>query len=417
VSFWFFYAYLFLFLFRPFDFNESLRAQFDAIPIMPMLLAMAAASCFLERRPDKFAPQVFIAPIVLLVFSISTALQGWFGGAVDVFRTNGVQIIQLIVASLAIRSEKHLRRVFSLMVYMGVAFSVHGLQQIETGEGFSGQKILEYSGFSRIRYVGVLADPNDLGLYFLIILPMAYYLMSNSKNYFFKLVMLSCVGVVLVGIYYTNSRGTTVALAGMLGAMLLLRRNFKTMAFAMVVGAAALAFGPSRVAEIELGEESAWARVEAWYTGIQILRDAPLFGIGRGGFADRFTLVAHNSFVQVLAELGIIGYTFWIALVYLCLRVTFRPNLFAKGTRKMDAPGALFLALTGFLMAGFFITRSLESQLFIILGMCTAVYQFMPATVETKPIDMPTLAKHAAALTVASVIGIIILTKLAHFFR
>ncbi len=417
MAFWFFYFYLFLFLFRPYEFSPDAAQMFATFQVMPLTLAISAALCLAQGLPAKIAAPIILAPICMVSFAFSTVLTGWVGGGIAVFQTYWILLIQLAVASLSIRSEKNLRSIFTLFCVMAVLMAINGMQQMDSGEGFSGVKILLENNVPRIRYAGVLGDPNDLGMYFLITLPMSYYLFSNSNNLFFKLLVLTGVGFVLYGIYLTNSRGTVVALAGLLGLVLLLKRNFVGIAMGVIAVLALLALGPSRVGEIEVGEESAWGRIQAWYEGIQILKTNPLFGVGLEGFTDRYRLVAHNSFVQVFSELGLVGYMFWLTMIYLCLRYTFRARIVLATDKKIDPAGTLFLSFSVFLMAAFFLTRSFESMLFIMLGLCCAVYQFMPKLVITPELTSTKTFQHVGVLAIMSIFGIALISKLAHLVR
>ena len=89
---------------------------------------------------------------------------------------------------------------------------------------------------------------------------------------------------------------------------------------AIVAGAilipVALAF--TRLSELDAEEESAANRFDAWYEGLQLLFQKPIFGIGWGNFSDyNFGLTAHNSLVLAMTELGLVGYTVWFSFVAL----------------------------------------------------------------------------------------------------
>jgi O-antigen ligase len=58
-------------------------------------------------------------------------------------------------------------------------------------------------------------------------------------------------------------------------------------------------------------------RTEAWYAGLQMLKDSPIWGVGLGFFRDYHERVAHNSFVHCFAELGLVGYFLWLAVIVL----------------------------------------------------------------------------------------------------
>src|SRR5205823_13799830 len=60
-------------------------------------------------------------------------------------------------------------------------------------------------------------------------------------------------------------------------------------------------------------------RTELWYTGLQMIKWSPLVGMGHGQFVQEEGLVAHSSFVQALAEWGLLGGTMFIGLFYIVL--------------------------------------------------------------------------------------------------
>ena len=60
------------------------------------------------------------------------------------------------------------------------------------------------------------------------------------------------------------------------------------------------------MANLDASESSAQGRVQAWAEGLQMFKSHPLFGVGFGRYTDFNRLVAHNSFVHTLGELGLL---------------------------------------------------------------------------------------------------------------
>ena len=58
--------------------------------------------------------------------------------------------------------------------------------------------------------------------------------------------------------------------------------------------------------------------------------------MGADNFSDLNNLTAHNSFVLVLAETGIIGFTLWLAFVGYCFRM-----MLVVVRQRARVPGAL----------------------------------------------------------------------------
>src|SRR5207245_3941796 len=73
-----------------------------------------------------------------------------------------------------------------------------------------------------------------------------------------------------------------------------------------------------RQSHFEVGnpDDTAQARMRLWSEGLQLLREAPVFGVGYSEFGDRLGLVTHNSFIHCYAELGLFGGTLFAGAFY-----------------------------------------------------------------------------------------------------
>ncbi len=208
----------------------------------------------------------------------------------------------------------------------------------------------------------------------------------------------------LYGVYLTHSRGAIVALFIVL--LVGLKNRLGTvrswlvalLALALIIG---LGFSGGR----SMSDQSSAERLEAWGAGLQFFKSAPIFGIGYGNFDDRFEITAHNSFVLCIAELGFVGYFFWLGLLVFTfsdlnsmlspLRAAhpdtapagpedgFRPTDSSPGsTCQMDADPevkrwavVIRSSLIGVLAAAWFLSRTYIMTLYVILGMAVAIYR------------------------------------------
>jgi O-antigen ligase len=124
-----------------------------------------------------------------------------------------------------------------------------------------------------------------------------------------------------------------------------------------------------------------------------MVQAAPLQGVGAGNFPivsihyllapgallrDDFIVsnkpkVAHNTYLEVLAELGIIGLTLFLIVIVFAIGCAVRAARYATrlGDREMDILArALVVALAGLLAAYFFISREYSKQLWLLLALC-----------------------------------------------
>ena len=300
--FFFIMVYLVLVLIRPQDYPAV--AESPGPPLQSIALVLAAGLWLFSQRKSFNQPQYLLIPAFLLVAMVSKVVNGWAGGALFVFFVFAPVLLAYVLLANAVDTRARLQAAMGVFVICASVLAVHGIEQASTGIGWTG---VELSQGTRIQYVGIFNDPNDLGMLFVMCLPMAFYLSSRGGWLGLKRLFWWTAIVLLVwGCYLTNSRGTLLALVAMLGVYVWRTRGV-VMAALMGVGAlGGLMMLPSRLQEMEVSEASAMGRVESWYEGIQMFIGSPVFGIGAGGYSDLHELTAHNSFVLVLAETGII---------------------------------------------------------------------------------------------------------------
>jgi O-antigen ligase len=387
--FFFMLLYLVFVLVRPQDYPQWQNA---GVPILPILLVAAFLFWLPSRRKDLGAPQILLLFAFLLVLMLSQIFNGWMGGAMAQLASFGPALMTFLVLSHAVTERKRVTTTMALIVLCSVLLAIHGIEQVQLGTGWTGA---ELSQGTRIQYVGIFNDPNDLGLLFVIALPMALFLASRGGLLGLRrLFWWTCAGLLLYGIYLTSSRGAVLAVIAVLGVWVWRRRGAFS---AMILGVGALGALmalPSRMGEIDAGESSAAGRVDAWFSGLEMFIANPLFGIGPGNFADNnANLTAHNSFVLVLGETGIVGYTIWLAFVcygFMMMMAVLRhepelatPVEAAEWGAERALAMTLLLSQVGFFTAAFFLSRSYVILLYVlaalVLGYYTGARQRYPA--------------------------------------
>jgi O-antigen ligase len=171
------------------------------------------------------------------------------------------------------------------------------------------------------------------------------------------------------------------------------------------------------MAMVSSTEESAYGRVDAWYQAYQMFKDNPFFGVGQGMFTDFHNLTAHNSFVLVMAELGILGLFFFTALFYFPYHWLWR-NLFkvsdiSLSPEDIGSVSAAFASLTSVLISMFFISRS-----YILLPFMSVAYVSVLTRIigldYAKTVSIPDKSRHIyiiIGLTILQIVLINIMVK------
>ena len=380
--------YLALVIIRPQDYPAV--AESPGPPLQSLVLLAAAGMWLFSSRKSFAAPQYLLIAGFLVVGMFSQVVNGWVGGSLFVFSAFAPTVLAYVLLANAVDTRARLETTMAVLTVCAAVLALHGVEQASTGIGWTG---VELSQGTRIQYVGIFNDPNDLGLLFVMCLPMAFYLSARGGLMGLRrLFWLAVAGLLLWGCYLTNSRGTLLAALALLAVYVWRKRGLLTAGILGSVALTGLMMLPSRLQEMDVSEESAMGRVESWYEGVQMFRQNPIFGVGAGNYTDYNPLTAHNSFVLVLAELGIIGFTVWLAIVGYSFRMTLAP--LRRGDDIIeDVPPevpddialahwrsdraltfCLLLSLCGFFTAAFFLSRSYVVILYLLVALVVGNY-------------------------------------------
>jgi O-antigen ligase len=227
-----------------------------------------------------------------------------------------------------------------------------------------------------------------------------------------RLAALIVVPLCAYGIFLTLSRGGLVALGAAVVAAVVMAGRWRAtavaLALAAVVGTVVYfgVFAPpearARVTEIEGGT----GRVDIWTVAWRVVEAEPLRGVGAGNFNDvsiHYLLqpgaiarddfivdtpaAAHNTYLELLAELGVVGLVGFLAIVGFALTCAFKAvRAFQRGgDAQMEIISrALFVALIGLLAADFFGSRQYSKQLWLLMSLAPALLAIARAQLGTQ---------------------------------
>jgi len=272
-------------------------------------------------------------------------------------------------------SEKKVKIGLWFIVILTVVIAIQGMYQFQNGFGWAGQPLTKTG---RITWIGVFNDANDLALALVMAIGFILAFIFGKTKILYRIISFSLCAILLYAVYLTNSRGGYMALAGTILFFFLRRFKNKIIGIPIGTGLVLILFilGPSRLSMMSASEESAAGRIDAWYEGMQMLKSSPLFGVGKGMFTDQFYLTAHNSYVLVAAEEGLVGLFLWIALIYSCFKGL--SILKKKKPQLANYSMGIEASLFGFLSASFFLSRSYQAILYVMLALASSfIYTFL----------------------------------------
>jgi len=259
------------------------------------------------------------------------------------------------------------------------------------------------------RLVGTLSDANEYAALCVPGLLIAAAFASTASTPLRRMAFAGAGLLCALGIVLSGSRGGIIAIGAALMVWIVFggrwRMRVLTASVAVVfilVGYVNVAASPATKARFEtitqgeqFGKSAGTGRADIWQVGLRAYRDHPTKGSGVGTFTeatprylaqpglvrrgDFFTetpKVAHNMYLHVLVEIGVVGLVLFLSIILTCLVAVARAaqHFRRAGDVTLELISRTLLAgTTGLLVADFFISGQYQRILWILLGLCVGM--------------------------------------------
>lgn len=245
----------------------------------------------------------------------------------------------------------------------------------------------------------MIEDNNSLALALIMTLPLMNYLRLHARHRLLRLGVLGAMGLVLVAIIGTYSRGGIVAMAAMLGFLWLKTRGkLATGLLGAMVVTTTLMFMPAkffdRLSTINNVKEDAsfQGRVDAWMVALGVAEDRVL-GAGFDGprqpaiwnqyRPEAPARASHSIYFMVLGEHGFIGLVLYLAICFLAWRNLARVIALTKDKPEelwgYDMATALQVSMIGFLVGGALLPMAYYDGFLTVIAMTAPLRAVMEA--------------------------------------
>jgi O-antigen ligase len=335
------------------------------------LTALAGSALLYQRRLRVGG---LLGALVLLLFAWLGLSSAW---SLDPGRTRAVfgealkyLSIFLLVVNV-VDSPGRLRKVASFVAWATAVPALGALVSYARGE--------HLVDGNRAAWIGIFANPNDLAYHLAVGAALALAAREAAPRRATRVAYLALVLLLGGTLVLTGSRGGLLALSAVVALSLLRGRRARALVGAALTIVCLLQLDPGGVfrARTErstaFGEDvSARGRLDAWRTGMRIFAARPLTGVGAGAFVEAWPryapgdagppLTEHNTFVQLLAELGLPA----LLLFGGALAVALRPP------RRAPADAGVRPALIAFGVCSLTTGLALSWPLYLLLGMAAA---------------------------------------------
>jgi O-antigen ligase len=371
----------------------STSGSFSGTKLIGLILFVSYLGYIATRRvagASSFAtenPMLVVAMIAFISWSVlsyiwaydpSTALSGS-----ERFALN---MLLIPIAYAALRERRHVYWMIAAFAAGAVFSAVFGFLVPSTSATV---------GYGN-RATGSIGDPNAQAAVLVASLPLLLSLFGVYRNSpRIKIIAVACVAIVFIGFVETLSRGGIVALAVMMVAAVIFGGRWRRKAAALLmVGVAAtsayyLVVAPLAARQRITSSDSS-GRTTIWTVALRVFRAHPVLGVG----TDNFILVegqyvnqpgavtafyvinapkvAHDSFLEQLVDLGIVGLLAFVSVLSLAFGAAVRAvrRFERAGDQDMELVSrAVVLSLVALITSNFFISGQYAKYLWLALAL------------------------------------------------
>jgi O-antigen ligase len=397
------------------------KAQLPALAMLAALIYYASTKHPIRRARLIKGPTLKLVVALTVIMAVGVPFSLWQGhSATFVFKGMLPNVLFLVLVATSVRTIRDVEWFALVNLYGALVYTtVVSLFFSVGGDGRLGGLIFY--------------DANDFALVMVCTIPFAIYFLGKGQKRSRRIAALITLAMILTAMVKSGSRGGFIGLiAVMLYVLLRYRAIPGSVRLAVTVAGVALflgfasdkywtSMGTILHPQSDYNYKDDVGRVEVWKRGVGYMIHNPIVGVGvaaypvaEGGSDLALALaaqgkgfkwsVAHNSFLETGAELGIPG-----ALVFIGILVVtgFGLTRFSPrgkwapwiSRREMALAQMLIGALFGFAVAGFFVSAEYFAYLYFILGLAVGLTKLVRLRAAANPLKRPQINVRLASRT------------------
>ena len=335
-------------------------------------------------------PEVRVVVGLVAVAVLFAPFSLWPGGSASFLIDNFSRVVVFFFLVVALATSRQVIEHLVWSLLTGVALL--GVFTIFWGASLS----TDYGGRA---YASSTYDPNDVAMVMVCTLPLAAFAAIALRGVR-RLLAIGAAIVCILTILMTMSRGGFIGLV-IVSVLLLFRLGKASLAPRVLILITVATFlagaAPAKYWHVmstiwrptsggAYVESGLLPRVELWKRGVGFFLAAPLTGVGVGAFevaegrshgGSGAWMTAHNSFVQLGAELGVFGFTLFLTLIALGIRDARRVVRAAKRDARLRpltwVARAVEMSLYAYVVEGFALSQAYSPMLYFLIAVATAL--------------------------------------------
>src|SRR3954453_5074639 len=361
---------------------------------LPVLSWLAAVAGRKNARRAFFSAHPQVSAVLLLFLAWTALSMSWspeFGAAAQHVARYVLSAFLFLIVFTAVRTRQHVRWLLGAFVLASTLSGAYGL-------------IAPPPPGEEDRLAGTIGEPTQLAALLVAGFVIALALAATERGKpLLRGFYFTASALCLITTFLTLSRAGIIALVLAMVAAVIVGGRWRAQV-ALVAGLVVLslvgffafvATPHQRDRVTQVGQGSTTGRSDIWTVGWRMVEAHPVRGVGVGQFESssvhyliapgtirRSDLiidqpkVAHNIYLHILAEMGIVGLVPFLLILGFSLRCALlAAREFARrGDTAMDLISrSVFVGLVGILAADFFASEQFSKQLWLLLGIGPAL--------------------------------------------
>jgi len=246
------------------------------------------------------------------------------------------------------------------------------------------------------RMISFIEDPNSFAIKLIPLVAFSYILIKTEDLIVLRIISFILFISIIFAIILTFSRGGILALFSVLFLIgfkeIKHKRNIFVIAFLifvmlLIIPKELFLYRLESISNINL-DVSIIQRLKILKGGLNMFFDNPLLGVGTGNFIVHskiycntiYSRVAHNSFLHVAAETGIIGLFVYLSILTITFKNLINCCKFLKNTKNYYYSLGVIYAFLGFMVHSLFLSEQYNVLLFILIALSIVMNNIISLT-------------------------------------
>lgn len=377
------YRYTFLFVAAYFMISHGrIHLFIPALSLIPSAMItgiLAVVSFFVEniRCREKIylirEERLVLGLVLLCFFTLPTSV--WVGGSVSVLIRGFLPTsILMFISIMLCRKESDVRK-FVWLYMINCSLIILLALKVDLDHYSKG--------------VTDTYDVNDIAMVLCVSLPIMFFFMTKNKG--FKKILIALFLVLsIVTIVRTESRGGILGILSIVVYLIInSQEKLKYLLISCVMLASLFSFAPDSAKERFMSmydpqteyDQSLGNRTQIWNRGVKLFFSSPILGVGFSNFSvadgnatgEGGWKTAHNSFLLIAVELGIVGFVLFVKLT---VGTFLRIRRFRKAQEIIDSETNMLWLIKGlevsflvYMVTASFLSASYNPQFYFIVSL------------------------------------------------